>query len=306
MVLAELGNDPRGECLREGLFREGVDLPEQIVQGPLTRVRQSTGAVVEMVKPGLRGGHLFVFTCPKCGANLRGSNVASRGQIEELTPRLKQFDVLFFDRAAPALLELARQAREEGVLLVFEPNHLARGSRNEQAAVLSHVVKYARESGKTPTEWLPPRNSSPRLLIETLGSDGLKYCLRRINGSWSRWKHMPAIASARLADTAGAGDWCTAGIIEQLARTPAGSRWTRTSVERALTLGQALAAVSVSFQGPRGALMQTSATRIRRIAKAASMAGSVSVHAVGRLKNSATPVTVGDRNDTCPLCLSRS
>jgi fructokinase len=204
------------------------------------------------------------------------------------------------------LVDLARRARQEELLLVFEPNHLSRGTRNEQAAVFSDVVKFSRESGVTASEWLPPRNASTRVVIETLGGDGLKYRLRGEHRRWSRWKHVPAIASANVVDTAGAGDWCTAGVIEELARTPAPIRWAPPSIERALAFGQALAAVSLSFHGPRGVLSETRATAIRRVARAASAAGAVSPASVLGLRNNATlpPLTVVEESRACALCLS--
>lgn len=297
-VLAEAGTDYRGEFLRESLAREGVpDLSA-------SRLERPTGAVVEIIETGLRGGHRFVFSCPKCLTNLRGPNLATREQVQHYTTRLNRFDVLFFDRAASTLVELARRARDAGVLVVFEPNRLLPGSRAERAAVLSDVVKYSGETVRTRPGWLPPRDSSPRLVVETLGSSGLKYCLRSADDGWSRWKHMAAIAPANVTDTAGAGDWCTAGMIHQLVSVPVASRWTPSSVERALTFGQALAAVSVSFHGPRGVLAHSDITKIAQIARRAAAAGAVSKGSIQRIQIHDTPVIAVNGPGTCPLCLS--
>ena len=191
------------------------------------------------------------------------------------------------------------------MLVVFEPNRIRPGSREEQAAALSDVVKYSRASVHGPSrEWVPPRGSRTRLIVETLGSSGLRYRMRLGNGAWSRWNHMPSIVSVRVTDTAGAGDWCTAGMINELATTPGVQRWTRDRIEEALTFGQALAAASVSFDGPRVVLAHADAATIKRIARRAGAVGAVSTRSIRRLGTRVTPTRVASERGTCALCLS--
>ena len=72
--------------------------------------------------------------------------------------------------------------------------------------------------------------------------------------------HLKAIPAPRLADTCGAGDWCTAGLIAKAAIgghnrfRRAGARAARA----ALRYGQALAAWNCGFEGARGGMYAVS------------------------------------------------
>jgi len=59
-----------------------------------------------------------------------------------------------------------------------------------------------------------------------------------------------------VADTAGAGDWCTAGIIHLLGRKGlAGmAAMEQGDIERAISFGQALAAWNCAYEGARGGM----------------------------------------------------
>jgi hypothetical protein len=59
-----------------------------------------------------------------------------------------------------------------------------------------------------------------------------------------------------IKDTAGAGDWCTAGLLHHLGRSGTiGLRGIKTvELHSALRLGQALGAWSCGFEGARGGL----------------------------------------------------
>ena len=72
--------------------------------------------------------------------------------------------------------------------------------------------------------------------------------------------HLTAIPAPRLADTCGAGDWCTAGLIAKAAI--GGQEGLRRAgalgVRAALRYGQALAAWNCGFEGARGGMYAVS------------------------------------------------
>jgi fructokinase len=70
------------------------------------------------------------------------------------------------------------------------------------------------------------------------------------------WQKLDAFEPGELKDTAGAGDWCTAGIIFQLAKSGVAGleKTTAGELKHALTYGQALAAWNCRFEGPRGGM----------------------------------------------------
>ena len=67
---------------------------------------------------------------------------------------------------------------------------------------------------------------------------------------------MPAYPVVDMVDEAGAGDWCTAGIISALGQKGATTFWQTEpqQLEQALMLGQAMAAVNCNFPSARGAM----------------------------------------------------
>ena len=69
-----------------------------------------------------------------------------------------------------------------------------------------------------------------------------------------------------MKDTAGAGDWCTAGLILRLGDEPHRSLLAMASddVSESLRYGQALAAWACRFEGPRAGMYQERPTAIER------------------------------------------
>jgi len=95
----------------------------------------------------------------------------------------------------------------------------------------------------------------PLLIIETHGSAGLRF-LSRLGGSSGRWQVSESLPASKVVDTAGCGDWCTAGIIAMLGRHGL-EEFLKTSSDRlleALRFGQALAAWNCGFEGARGGM----------------------------------------------------
>ena len=101
----------------------------------------------------------------------------------------------------------------------------------------------------------------------------------------------------------GAGDWCSAGLLHHLLRSPSAERFAETNIERAIQFGQALAAASVSFRGPQGALSQMEMRFLSRMARAAMHSGRVRVPEFpGKLARAMSLSTVPQA--VCATCLS--
>ena len=180
-------------------------------------------------------------------------------EISNLVPRLPDAQVIFFDRTSRGALSLAQQGRDEGAIVFFEPSASSDPSHLEEALNLAHIVKIStdrlggNEAVLTATK--------PKIIIETQGSTGLRLRLNtteRKRGA-SEWFKMPPIPVETLRDTAGAGDWCTAGIIHMLGAQGAGGldELSLEEVRRAVHVGQAMASWTCGFDGPRGGMYQT-------------------------------------------------
>jgi fructokinase len=140
----------------------------------------------------------------------------------------------------------------------------------------------------------------PLLEIETLGADGLRY---RLQGqSVSRgWQLMDAYSVPQVRDTVGAGDWCTAGLINVIGVHGAeGLRQAaEAEVEHALRVGQALGAFGCAYEGARGGMYALGKRQFRA--------------AIGRILDGGAAKSRVERDDVrleelwelvCPACAS--
>ena len=165
--------------------------------------------------------------------------------------------MFFFDRVSPASIQAASQFASEGSIVFFEPSGVGDPRLFQKAAEVAHVIKYSHQRVREMAE-LPSR-PDPLLEIETLGDEGLRY--KASSGSrMSRWKTLPSLPAPSMKDTAGAGDWCSAGIISMLGATglKGFENVSAAQLEAGLRYGQALAAWACGFEGPRGGMYETS------------------------------------------------
>ena len=292
-----VGSDQRGARLRAEMREHGIDTSEIV-----TTSGRGTPAVAQEILHSAPGRHRFTLRCPSCDRPFPRSSGISLATAEAVEDKLRQSQCLFLDRATPASLRLADLATSTGLLVMFEANHIRPSSRNSAAAELSHVVKYSNDVDRETQRWLPRADARTEVIVQTLGADGAKYRLRQADRSWGDWVRVPCIIAQLIEDTAGAGDWCSSGILHDLLRARLRRRFTEESIERALQFGQALAAMSVSFRGPQGLLNQANGTEIRAMARAAARSGKARIPVPSA--NQAHPETRRTRiQAACPTCL---
>lgn len=253
-LIARLSDDEAGRIVTEDLRRLGVRLdyahlaPTAATPVILQRNRKApNGQVV----------HSFSPWCARCRQRLTGFRPVTLKMVEAIIAALPRPQIFFFDRVAPGVLNLARWAQGMGALLVFEPSSLDEADRHTQDALaMVHILKYSKQR-------LPDLADSaivrtPLIEIETLGADGLRYRSAIPGAVTNGWRCLPAINAPHIVDTAGLGDWCTAGFLDVCGT--AGLRGvfghTIKTLERGLKHGQALAAQNCGFAGARGAHYQ--------------------------------------------------
>lgn len=204
--------------------------------------------------------HSFSRKCPKCGAFLPWYKAIRVADVASLVPKLPAPQVFFFDRTSRGALSLAKESHDRGAIVFFEPSAASDPNHLREALDLSHIVKVS--SDRLASNEAVLTSNAPRIVIETLGNAGLK--LRYTNSaSWGeakKWHQLPPIPTESLRDTAGAGDWCTAGIIYMLGAKGAKGLddLTLDEVQKAIRVGQAMASWTCSFDGPRGGMYTVS------------------------------------------------
>jgi hypothetical protein len=249
--VARLNGDAASRCVEEDLAHWSVHL-DYVKTNPGAR----TPIVVHRIAKGVSGlpFHRFSWTCPNCGAWLPGYQPVLASAAESIIPRLGTPKIFFMDRVSRGALLLAKTSIAKGALVFFEPAGFGEPRLFREALAISHILKYSHERVRS---FHGITNSENLILeIETLGAEGLRYRSRIPAARTNGWERLEAFEVSELRDAAGAGDWCTAGIIHSLAqRGLVGLKKARRyQVEDALRFAQALAAWNCSYEGARGGM----------------------------------------------------
>ena len=294
-ILARVGNDQRGKRLLGNLTDTGVDVTRV---ERVTRLR--TPGIVEFIRSTREGAHRFAFRCPVCATQLPKAAVVSKRQAEMEVKCIGRFDAFFFDRATSATVRLAEAAREAGLLVMFEPTSTPRTAWAERAAALSNIVKVSQQPGNRMATWQPTRGASTQFIVETLGGRGARV-RSRLRRGWGAWQKLPAAAQSCIRDTAGAGDWLTAGLITSLLPQP--DALAIDTMRASIEYGQRLSAISLAFDGPNGALTALGAPTIKRVARSESPIQVPSLFGKSaRPRRNSTPQPA----HYCELCLTET
>jgi len=247
--VARLADDFAGSLIREDLERWGLDL-EYLGLQPQT----ATPVIIQKIyrdKMGLPR-HRFLWTCPDCGAYLPQFRPVPVKQLEIV--KSVDAQVFFFDRVSPGNIEMARRFADKGAVVVFEPSASSDPRLFREAVRICHILKYASQRVRPFTEHLGA--SKAWLEIETLGDEGLRYRTAPPMPGDGSWKYAPAFEVKNVKDTAGCGDWCTAGLLAGIARNGQKSM-AETSLdflESILQYAQALSAWNCTFPAARGGM----------------------------------------------------
>ena len=253
--ITRLGQDNAARIVLDDLAQFGVETAFINREADV-----NTPAIIEGVHHPRNGSrtHSYTVRCPHCRAHLLRYRAISQELTDRVVNEVEQAQVFYFDRISSGILRLARHYREQGALIVFEPSAVKNERLFAKAAHLTHILKYSQERLSDVAGVLG--DYAVPLEIQTLGRGGLRYRRRQEKEQSTSWQHMPAFRVSGVVDEAGAGDWCTSGIIHSLGRYGATSFWrTRNrGIGRALELGQALAAVNCRFKSARGVMYSVS------------------------------------------------
>lgn len=289
--LARLGDDRARALVVEDLKVWGVDTSFLSLEP-----ERPTPIVVERLVRDAAGNavHRFSWTCPCCGAWLPKYAPVNVGSVAEIAEELPAPTVFFFDRPSRGALKLAEAYRDTNTLIVFEPSAKGDADAFAPALALADVVKYSDQRFAT----LPkhqPKNG--RLEIQTLGAQGLRFRVSEAR-KVGVWQKQPALRSSVVVDSAGAGDWSTAGLLKRIA---VGGRegfatLTNDEIAAALRYGQALASWNCQFEGARGGMYEQSKRVFQREVDAL-LSGA---HPGTAVESDAPPS--GSLGELCPSC----
>jgi fructokinase len=155
--------------------------------------------------------------------------------------------VFFFDRVSPAILRLANAFKEKGSAVFFEPSSRGGDVKTFNKCVeVADVVKFSDQRIKDHHQF---DDVEDKLFIQTQGAQGLTY---RLNSGWT---HLEPMVNDNVVDTAGAGDWTAAALINELYKDKEKQEifhFTPAAIAEALNAAQRIGAQSCSYEGARG------------------------------------------------------
>lgn len=249
--VVKLGKDVSAEIIQRDFARWNV----QTALISRSEVN-NTPIIIEKLSSKTNGSvkHDFKFFCPDCGQRLPRYQALSINDVHSLVNTMPIATVFYFDRVRRSLLELAKANRDKGSLIIFEPSSIRSEKLFLECLEVAHIVKYSDERLKH-IQSLTNLVNIP-LEIETLGISGLRYRVKTEGETSSNWTCLPAYSVNELVDSAGSGDWCTAGLIHVLGRNGVKSFMEARAgeIEKALSFGQVLAALNCYYEGARGSM----------------------------------------------------
>lgn len=253
--IARLKNDTAAELLVSDLSRCGVntELIERTESG-------STPVIVEKLGISRKGtpSHRFEWTCPRCGAWLPKYRPVLERATDSIRAAMPVSEVFYFDRISRSAITLASECKRNGSLVVFEPSGLGDPKHFQECLEIADIVKYSDQRLKGLSK-VTDKFAVP-LEVETLGANGLRYRRKAKGARRTKWYHLPPFELPKMVDAAGAGDWCTAGLINMIGRDGPGrfESLNREIVEDGLRVGQVLATINCGYLGARGAMYSLS------------------------------------------------
>lgn len=257
--VARLGNDQAGARVRNDLVTCGVRT-DFVALSP----QKPTPVIVQRIRVNSLGHvvHRFTTRCPGCGAFFPQYQPVPREPLAEVTAALPAPEVVFVDRLSPGAVLLAESAYDRGALIYFEPSANCDTRLFERMLTVAHVLKYSEDGVH---HFARPRRPLVPLEVETRGAAGVRYRGTMFGTRGRTWRRLAGFVVPQLRDTAGAGDWMSAGLIDFLAQAGAAGfeSLPRDIVEEGLRTGQALSAWTCGFEGARGGMYRESVEAVR-------------------------------------------
>jgi sugar/nucleoside kinase (ribokinase family) len=257
--IARLDSDDAGTAVSSDMRKFGVTM-----KFARMRPRGATPIIIERLRVSSEGipEHHFSLNCPTCGSWLPRYRPVTVRTANKIVLREKNPSVFFFDRASPGAIFLAKTYSDAGSLIVFEPSGHADEKLQKAALELAHICKYSREQFDAQPFG---RGTKPLLEIQTMGGDGLRYRTSLANNN-GEWRKIGAVALDQMKDSAGAGDWLSAGLIFQFGQKGlAGFRSSSSeTLAYAFDFGQALAAWNCQFEGARGGMYSVTKAQFQK------------------------------------------
>ena len=242
--IARLNNNVAAELLLD-------DLKKWKVNEDLLSINEtgSTPIIIHRILKDRQGvaKHRFEFKNPEDGKYLPSYKPFLAKSVSSILEKESNSNVFFFDRINRGAIELAKGYKKRNSIIFFEPSSAKDIKGFFECMEIANVVKFSEERIPDYEKFFPVAKAE--LEVQTLGSKGLKF--RRKNDM--DWYTLDGYSIDDVVDAAGAGDWCTAGIIFNLFKKKNEIENLEISeIIHSLQFGQILSALNCTYEGARG------------------------------------------------------
>lgn len=210
----------------------------------------STPIIIHRIMKDQAGApkHRFEFRNPEDGKYLPMYKPCLAKSVDNIFNKLPNPNLFYFDRVNRGALDLAKAYKSQGAIIFFEPSSFKDEKQFRECLSIADVIKFSNDRISNYSTLFP--TGQVKLEIETLGNEGLQFRQR----GYTKWTKLSAYSIDNVVDSAGAGDWCSAGIISNLFKNKgiAIEDIKTDDLIYAMQFGQALSALNCTFEGARG------------------------------------------------------
>lgn len=196
--------------------------------------------------------HRFEFKDPDTTAWLPQYKPVLKKEVESIIEKQPNAKVFYFDRINRSSIELAKANKTAGAVIFFEPSSIGANLKLfTECLQVSDIIKFSSDRISNYAQLFPRQQVC--LEIETIGKEGIRYRYNKEKKAIN-WNFVKPYLIKDVVDSAGAGDWCSAGVIDSLCKEGIISFNSSSveSVKKALQYGQLLGALNCCFDGARG------------------------------------------------------
>jgi len=251
-----------------------IDLKNWKVNTPLITQTSdgSTPIIIQRIKKDRNGNsiHKFEFKNPETGKWLPSYKPVLGSEVEKLISLSPIPSVFYFDRVNRSSIELAKYFKGKGALIFFEPSSMKEKKQFEECLEVADIIKFSNERIKDYALQYPKQRVP--LEIETMGKDGLRYRFSHQLIS-KEWKNLSGYQISYVVDSAGAGDWFSAGIILKIGSNGSNGfkECSEKTLLKVLKFGQALGTINCFFDGARGLMYSIDKIKLEGLIKKIQM-----------------------------------
>lgn len=198
--------------------------------------------------------HRFEFRDPTTGKYLPGFKGVLSNTVSTILDQVSTVKVFFIDRINRASIELAKKYKEGGALIFLEPSNISDTKLFAECLRYTDILKFSAE--RVPDYKNLYATCQVPVEIETVGEQGARFRTKQ----QPEWKLLKPFAQENILDAAGAGDWCTAGIIHYLfvdyQKEVKHCLDSYEEIADAINFGQLLGSINCLFIGARGLMYE--------------------------------------------------